>query len=233
MAVEAISPAHKLIVLHTPKCGGSSLLGSLQDAFGRKAIYRDYKYIGGERMPKRADIPEPVIYGHFRAVKYNEMHGFRVTLLREPVDRMLSLYFNWRFSPPEPLQNRIGRLRNDVHAGRMSLLELAREPSIANRIHRHYFGGFDMARFSLIIPHHNYTSGVRRLGEMVGVPLSVQERNVSSSRSPEYEKARREVMADEETLHALKNLIGEEIDFYQRAMALPAFWQDNDGGAAA
>ncbi len=231
MAVE-ISPTHKLIVLHTPKCGGSSLMGSLQDAFGRKAIYRDYKFLGGERMQKRAEIPEPVIYGHFRAVKYNDMPGFWVTLLREPVDRMLSLYFNWRFSAPEPLQNRISRLRNDVHSGRMSLLELAREPAIVNRIHKHYFGGFDMGRFSLIIPHHNYPSGVQRLGEMVGVPLVSQERNVSSSRSPEYEKARREVMADEEMLKSLRSLLGDEIAFYGRTMALPAVWQKKEGEAA-
>ena len=73
---------------------------------------------------------------------------------------------------------------------------------------------------------------MQRLGEMVGVPLVSQERNVSSSRSPEYEKARREVMADEEMLKSLRSLLGDEIAFYGRTMALPAVWQKKEGEAA-
>jgi hypothetical protein len=218
-----ISPKRKLIVLHTPKCGGSSLLVSLTKAFGRDAIHRDYRYIRGVRTQPAHVIDAPVIYGHFRASKYEHVNQARwVTLLREPIDRMLSLYFNWKFSPPSMLKNKMGAFRREVQRGDIGLVDFASQPSMANRLHRFYFGGFDMGRFDLIIPHDNYSEGVLYLGKMIGKPLTVEVKNVSSSRSLAYEEARREVMADEATMGRLRDILRAEIEFYERCMALPS-----------
>jgi hypothetical protein len=219
-----ISPERKLVVLHTPKCGGTSLLASLEAAFGRDQVYRDYKH-GGKRgrAATSEDIERPIIYGHFQAIKYQHLKSaMRVTMLREPMDRVMSLYFNWRFTPGKILTHYPSRLRRRVFGGQISLLEFAQIPGIADAFSDRFFAGFDMKRFDLIIVHDNYNEGVERLGEKLGVPLSVESRNVSSSRSKAYEDARRSVTGDPVMMRELREILRADIEFFQRCLELPS-----------
>lgn len=219
-----ISSERKLIVLHTPKCGGTSLFASLAAAFGRDQIYRDYRHEGKRgRAATSENIERPIIYGHFRAIKYQHLEdAMWVTMLREPMDRVMSLYFNWRFTPGKTLTHDGSPLRRRVFAGQISLLEFAQLPGIADAFSDHFFTGFDMKRFDLIIVNNNYNEGVERLGEKLGVPLSVESRNVSSSRSKAYEDARRSVTGDPVMMQELREILRADIEFYQRCLELPS-----------
>jgi hypothetical protein len=218
---KVITTDRKLVVLHTPKCGGTSLFRSLRKAFGISAVYADYRH---EVRQSAANTPDncSVIYGHFRAIKYQHLYNaVWITMLREPVDRILSLYFNYLFYPVERLKNEPTELRLRVNQGKIGLLEFARYPAIAGQMHKYYFGGFEMNRFDLIILHSSYAAGVHRLSKLIGVPLSVEHRNVSSSRSHLYTEARLQIENDSETLHDLKAVLRDEIEFFERAAALP------------
>lgn len=218
-----VSPKRKLIVLHTPKCGGTSLFASLNGAFGSSQIYRDYRQGGDEKVASVDEITRPIIYGHFRAKKYENVENATwVTLLRDPIDRMMSLYFNWRFSPINPLKNRVSSIRRDVRLGKMSLVEFAALPNMSNRMSQAFFYDFDMTRFKFIILQDNYDEGVRQFSEWLGTPLQVETKNVSSSRSKAYENARRRVMADAEAMRQLEKILAKDIAFYERCVQLPS-----------
>jgi hypothetical protein len=223
-----VSPERKLIVLHTPKCGGSSLKKTLTDAFGHNAVYADYKFIKGERTTLPDVIDKPIIYGHFPAKRYEaERDAYWATLLRHPVDRMLSMYFNWRHSPTKPLKNPIGPLRREVRQGKIGLLDFARQPQL-NRLTKYYFADFDMARFNLIIAHEHYNAGVAKLGADLGVKLRIAYANVSSSRSEAYNIERKKVEADAKVMDELREILKPDIEFYDRAIALPTVVRTSD-----
>jgi hypothetical protein len=228
-----ISPERKLIVVHVPKCGGTSLRHSLASRFGSAAIFADYKYFKGKPVVRPAVIDKPIIYGHFPAARYqNEHDAFWVTLLRHPVDRLFSLFFNWRYSAIKQLKNPTDLLRRQVRRGQVDLLEFARQP-IAHVLTGKHFAGFDMSRFNLIIAHEHYDAGVARLGAELGVRLDVAYANVSSSRSPAYDRARRKMAADQRVMSELREILRPEIEFYDRAMTLPSVVRSEAGVASS
>ena len=219
-----ITKEHKLIVLHTPKCAGTSLLKSLRTAFGIPGVYNDYPHQVPRGDESRGPEDYPVIFGHFAARKYQHIeNAMWVTLLREPVDRVLSLYFNWRFTPFEMLQNepRKTGIRRKVRDGRIELLEFAQRRGIADSMHERYFGGFDMGRFNLIIIHSSYAAGVQQLSQRIDAPLLVEHKNVSSSRSDAYMNERRRIESDPKIMQNLREILQKEIEFYEYATSLP------------
>lgn len=216
-----IGPDHPLVVVHTPKCGGTSLFASLRNAFGAGAMFIDYV----KTNPGRLKTPDghSVIYGHFAAEKYAHIDNATwVTMLREPVDRLLSIYFVWRFYPLDRLRNEPEPLRRAVNKNEIGLLDFARNPRFSEAFHRKYFGNFDMTRFDLIILNDHYAEGIEKLSGLIGKPLGVEHRNVSATRSDVYAAARQEVLNDPAMLNALKDILRKETEFYQMCTNLPA-----------
>lgn len=214
-----ISPERKLIVLHTPKCGGSSLYSSLCDAYGRRSVYRHYE--GKQVGANKGDVARyPVIIGHARVVKYESIKDATwITLLRDPVDRTLSHYLNWRHTPMELLRNSANPLRQLVSEGKLSLLDFARTPKFASFLSKWTFGEIDMNRFSLVIWHDDYAAGIATLSDMIGHDLTTQHKNISASRSEAYEDARERTLADAPLMAELRNILSEDIAFYERVRA--------------
>lgn len=213
---------HPLVVVHTPKCGGTSLRATLRTAFGAKNMFVDYKKIDPDR-PKAPPGSYSVIYGHFPASKYADIQdAMWVTLLREPVDRVLSLYFNWRFYPLHLLKAKPDALRQAVFNNEIGLLDFARDPRFSEAYHRRFFGGFDMTRFDLIILTDRYAAGIQTLAEKIRKPLKVEHKNVSGTRSEDYAKARKEAQQDAATMSSLRDILRKEIEFYDSCVRLPA-----------
>ena len=96
--------------LHMPKCGGTSVRLALEKLLGVERLRLDYGGVPGisdvdrhERLLGYVDNPVSIepgccIYGHFRPVKYLGAAGSLTddilvfTILREPVDRLVSHY---------------------------------------------------------------------------------------------------------------------------------------------
>lgn len=98
-------PDHPLIFIHTPKTAGTSVKVLFQQWFGEGLLPHYYKEAACE-MPVRHDIfalhtrERPVVvYGHFNRRRHFGLEDYYpearqcITLLRDPLDRMVSNYF--------------------------------------------------------------------------------------------------------------------------------------------
>lgn len=103
----------KTIFHHIPKTGGTSLISVLNQQvgideiathkiFGTPAIYVD------KTVPKFQSLKNyPLLHGHFNVNFFNE--GFedyyRFTILRNPVNRLFSLFNDWQTKSEDSLEN--------------------------------------------------------------------------------------------------------------------------------
>ena len=95
-----------LVSVHVPKAGGVSMTRMLRNAFG-EAFQIDYAENPANPlsprmldpigyMSRKQTIPEGVqcLHGHFHPAKYAfDVRAFLFTLLRHPVDNMISIFF--------------------------------------------------------------------------------------------------------------------------------------------
>ncbi len=99
-------PERPLLFLHIPKTGGTTLRKHLEHVLGRHAVLRVY---GGAAAHAFATgpLPEPpvrAVFTHERiAYLLSHPEAPRGTMLRHPVDRMLSQYRSARTWPEHPL----------------------------------------------------------------------------------------------------------------------------------
>lgn len=88
---------------HIPKCGGLSYRALLEDLFGKDQVTHISINREEEYSPDPADyLKYPVLMGHF-GVRWNDIIGRGrqwMTVLREPVDRVVSTYYFWRHNAP-------------------------------------------------------------------------------------------------------------------------------------
>ncbi len=85
----------RIIFVHVPKTAGSSFVYYLYKVYSKK-----YKFIRDTEKYWRkvgTDVREyesnDIIYGHFHYSKYMHLNGRMITLLRNPVERVISQYY--------------------------------------------------------------------------------------------------------------------------------------------
>lgn len=93
MAQDVLRP---IVFLHIPKTGGTSLAAALKRNFRPEQVVgtSDLAAVGGTDGPG-------LVHGHFLfdAEQIDRLGGTPVTVLRHPVDRVISLYYYWRRDP--------------------------------------------------------------------------------------------------------------------------------------
>ena len=196
----------RLVSIHFPKAGGTSLRVQLATALG-DSLRLDYDHDPlTERGMETAPFPPGMraVHGHFRAARYAGASAFWLTFLREPIDNVLSVYLFWRVTPPHG---------NPVHdrflAERPSVLGFAAYSSIRTLMSERYFGAFDMGRFDYIGLYEDRTADLRRLGRVLGVPL---DPGLHENRTADGDQ--RAAMLDPPTRSRLRNLLRADIEFY-------------------
>lgn len=215
----------KIISVHFPKAGGTSLKKSLINAFGPEHVYLDYKddpkdpicqyNLDPERACQRAAIlaaqPEiQVIHGHFHPGKYGLVKGARwITFLRHPLDNLFSIYFYWKTIP-----GLAHALYNYFKFQNLTLLDMSRLPVIRYLMSRTYFGGVDMDSFEFIGFQENYLADLRSLALRLSIPFDENHENLNvySNYSAEVQAIR----SDQRMLEQLSENLAADIDFYER-----------------
>ena len=223
-ALEVSSPAKsraslKLISVHTPKAGGTSLSTALSKALG-DAFQTDYQddpadptsernIASGRYFSRMRRLPDGVscIHGHFHPGQFHPGEGLLFTVLRHPVDNIISIYFFWK-----SLQSQGQPLHDYFLKNRLNIVEMAQLPLLRYLYSQTYFGGFDMGRFDLIGRHEDRASAFERLSRLTGIDLDVSlHENVTLP-----DQGRQVLLEDHSTIQKLHNILADDIRFYER-----------------
>ncbi len=214
----------RIVSVHVPKAGGTSTLTLWKQAFGDERVLLDYGEPPGdpsasfvidpigwmERRPTALPDHIDVVHGHFRPHKYDLLAGaFRLTMLRHPVDNVISIYCYWKKIPPQP---------NAVHqyfvAENLDVLGLARLPMIRKLYSDTYFGGWDTGRLDFIGRHETRADDLQRLAGMLGVNMDASlHMNATEPDGVNLEKDA--ILSDRRVVKSLHDTLATDIRFYE------------------
>jgi hypothetical protein len=104
-------PASPLVFVHIPKTAGTSLRAAIEQIYGRKSVYVCSNFKDLERFETMSPDQRAryrVLSGHvpFGAHSLFPSPALTITFLRDPVERILSLYSYMRSEPTHPLYER-------------------------------------------------------------------------------------------------------------------------------
>ncbi len=91
----AMMTPHRIISVHFPKAGGTSLHTQLAGLLHDDLVF-DWTH--DPLTPAGAEIGtfpvgKRIVHGHFRAQRYSGVDAYWMTFLRHPVDNLISIYF--------------------------------------------------------------------------------------------------------------------------------------------
>ena len=215
----------KIISIHTPMAGGTTMLNLWKQAFGEEGVLLDY---GDPPANPSADfiidpigwadqrptvLPEQVkvVHGHFRPGKYHLIKdAYRLTMLRHPVDNLISIYCYWKKIPPQP---------NAVHqyflANKLDVVGLAKLPIMQYLYSDTYFGGWDMRRLDFIGRHENRTEDLKRLSHTLGITMDI-DLHLNATEPGGVDSLRMEIMSDAKIMRSISDLLLQDINFYEK-----------------
>jgi sulfotransferase famil protein len=215
-----------LISLHVPKCAGTSLRQALIDAYGEDQIHSDNDdRLLDPKSPANIDRPaflrefnskrdailsgKRVVHGHFCMLKYQGVKGPRVTILRDPVDRLISHYLFWKHLPPHGHS-----LHDRFLAEDPSLAEFARIPGLRHFYRDVLFRDIDMGIFDLVGCVESMSQTIARLDKLTGRTLKFERRNDNQCEHCRQQKI--EISAMASVLAELRDILADDIAFYDR-----------------
>ena len=213
-----------LISVHFPKAGGAALRRVFTEAIGESRLLADYGDDPADPASPRwihpdwymahrptSITPFVAVHGHFPIVKYDLIgDGLRVVLLREPVENVISIYYFWKHLAAQPFEAH--GVFSFFKTQGLTLLETAAIPALRRLMSQTYFGDYDMSRFDIIgdfAKRDEYLAAVaRRLNVKLGSDIV---ENVTP-----HSRERQEVLADRRIMNRLRDLLLDDVRFYER-----------------
>jgi len=203
----------EVISVHFAKAAGTSLYGALLEHYGSSL------HVDGNHDPCNPshNVKEPVditsetraVHGHFRADRYAGIDGSRlITFLREPVDKLLSVYFFWKSLPPSGNPDH-DRFLNE----KPSIIEYARQS--AGIAFPAYFGDFDMRGFDFIGFYDRRREELFELSKLLGFQIDPDLRLNVTPLSDE----RIAILGNSRLLKHLRLILQDDIEFYETVLA--------------
>jgi hypothetical protein len=161
-------------------------------------------------MSRKQTIPEGVqcLHGHFHPAKYAfDQRAFLFTLLRHPVDNIISIFFFWKQMPPQS-----GTLHEYFSKNNLDIVQTAKLPLLRTLYSETYFGDFDMSRFDLIGRHENRESALTKLSRQFNVALDA---TIRENITPPSEQ-RLTANSDPRLRSELESILLQDVRFYDQ-----------------
>lgn len=184
------------------------------------------------------------VHGHFWMKKYQYIKKDipRITFLRNPISRIISAYWNFKtycegkensvFEKFKPVGNLIRRYRvwsrkmrnghNPMNTyffrEKPSLLESARLPLYRNYYSFTFFGDFGPEMYDFIGNYSRLDDEIERLKTLLGVDsnIGLLDENITSKKADGYMEFKESVLNDPATMGRLKEILADDIAFYER-----------------
>lgn len=215
------------VFAHTPKCAGSSVTRGILDAVGVANVKIEHDrlfepttafnmdpegFLRSAKAEIAANPPTaPFVVGHLYIRKYEEVEDcFRFTFLRHPVDRLISNYYFWRQPDRRPAEKH--HLFDYVRDRQLSLLEFARLPFMRWFYTRMFFRDVDMRTFDFIGFQEDFDNDVRRLSEVLDLPLEVKRVNTGTYDGDA--SAGKVALTDKNLITEIQGLLKDDIRFF-------------------
>ncbi|KKR70442.1 MAG: Sulfotransferase family [Candidatus Woesebacteria bacterium GW2011_GWA2_40_7b] len=207
-----------IISIHIPKNAGVSFYSTLKDIY-KNRLQIDYQdKIGSieylrrnfEKYPKIKNYTT-IIHGHFQAEKYLKKypHAQFITWFRDPVERIVSLYYFWKRKPDYKNSTCVKMLEK-----KFSLLEFASMPEVRD-MQPYLIKPLNLTDFKFFgIVEHYYMSMFLFKSSMGIRKLNIHYENVNPNKKNEMYNTSREERK------RIRNLNREGARLYQKAKLL-------------
>jgi len=227
-----MSPPLDMIYVHVPKTGGTAIRQALAAQLGEQLL-QDYGDSPGDPSSYMNLDPEGflrldhlgklqgkrAVFGHFWLNKYKDAQAkLRATVLREPVERVISLYHFWQTTSLP--HNAVWRLFRER---RLTLLEFARLPAMRGNLSAYFFRDVDMREFDYVGDHADLERDWDRVTARLGLAIPRTIANRTSDAAPDYARQAAAVLADASLVDQLRAALDDDIRFYER-------WTRTGGG---
>jgi hypothetical protein len=200
----------KFFYVHFPKAGGTSL-GSQLDQHFPGQVLADYTHdpIGGTDIKIHGWPEENIVgvRGHLHPSRYVKWCDVLFTLLREPVENLISIYFFWMTLPPS------GPVHTKFIEERPSVLEFATRYPLRTLMSEAYFGEFDMALFDFVGFHDVRQESFEKISDLIGV--SLMHDLCLNKTDMVHDEARHAIVSDPEIMGSLRDVLKADVIFYE------------------
>lgn len=164
-----------VISVHIPKTGGTSF-GKILEVVYRENLWANYDFQWNREISAKASIPNGTecLHGHLEFDAFDEIYpkALKITWLRDPVDRTISLY-NHIMNMPDPDNDII----MEVHHSKPSLIDFSSIPWVSNNA-LNYLGGSKPEDFAFIGFLESFNESLSKCAKLLNwnqLPESVWE----------------------------------------------------------
>lgn len=221
-----------LISVHIHRTAGTHFQHLLRKTLGNRVLF-DY-----EHPPIRVDKPygfdplncfrdnilertnegvenKDIVHGHFHAAKYQHLNVGYTTILRNPVDRVISHYLFAKESALWARKNYdfVEPIYAYTYDMDLSVVDFASIAAIKYFYTRTYFEEFDMNRFEIIGDYDEINNYLESLGERISADLISF---YQSKPDQIYNEEQKKIMKDKKTIEKLHEILAEDMEFYNK-----------------
>jgi hypothetical protein len=212
--------------VHVPKAGGASIVEAIKAKYGAD-LHRDYRdkivdpnsmyntdFEGFLALDHAQNlIGKRAVAGHFSALKYSRIHvANRTCILRDPLERLLSNYFYWKGTKPNPANG----FNVKFHAENLSVEEFASFDLIQNFYSNCIFRDVDMAQFDYIGDFADLVPHWDKVMARMDLPSERIQRNVTQDIYQGYREEKAAVLDDSQLMGRLRDALITDLKFYEK-----------------